>query len=171
LAQPKGEPARLGKSQHDIDLNAERGKKQLDATEDSIRTLAALVKGLVMLISQTQADNTAKERNAAAVANLNVRATAVKSGLPDPGNVFAAPAADADPAGSDLQARNRARDDFNQFEAGGAVLAQGRQLNSDQTAMMQEIYQAMTGPAGNQRTILEFVKKINADQNAKNQAL
>ncbi|MGA2869582.1 MAG: hypothetical protein ABSF34_10535, partial [Verrucomicrobiota bacterium] len=65
IADSTKELDRLDKSQFDVDLNAERGKKQLDATDDSIRTLSKSVSELSAEIPHLKADNAAKENNAA----------------------------------------------------------------------------------------------------------
>ena len=91
-AGSKKELAALEKSQFDVNLAAERSKKQLDSTDDAVRKLQESVDKLTREIPNAKADNAAAGNNAGLTTNLDLRAQALKLGLPDPGNIFASTA-------------------------------------------------------------------------------
>ena len=93
LSGSKAEIKKLEETQFQVDLNAERAKKQLDATEETVRKWSASVDTLERQIPNQQADATARLQNSTAVQNMDLRQDAIKKGLGDPGNAFRAPTA------------------------------------------------------------------------------
>lgn len=178
----------LDKTQFDVDLNAERGKKQLDATDDSIRTLSKSVADLSLEIPRLKADNAAKENNAAGVANITLRADAIDKGLADPGNVFKSSNAPVATTAQPVQATStsaapaaaptpyaqtddgQARKDWSQIEEAAKILGHGGKLDDQQTNLLKEILDAATGHVVKNDHILATIKDINDNQSKQNEA-
>jgi uncharacterized protein YbaA (DUF1428 family) len=165
----------LSKTQFDVDLNAERGKKQLEATDDQISKLTKSIADLSNEIPNLKADAAAKQNNAAGVANLNLRADAIAKGLPDPGNIFqssnapvattaqpfeasgtaAAPAAAPSPTSQQM-----AQKDVAQLEAAAKILGAGGTLDSQQTQLLEGILTAAEGHTVKADKILGVLQKL-----------
>lgn len=184
-AGAKKELDTLQKTQFDVDLNAERSKKQLAETDSAIMALEKSVKELAATIPQIKADGAAKLKNDAAVANLELHTSAVKNGVDYKGDVFAAPTeavAATEPfkptgtrAGRDTAADKQANiaqahADAGQVEAAEKILSAGGKLSAEQGAMVAHVVQIMTGHAMTAAKTVEFLKKYAIDQKTRDDA-
>lgn len=180
IASQQGLLKKLEESQFKVDLNAERGKKQLEATDEAIRKLSADVEAHTRAIQQAGADAAAKANNASAVANLDLRAEAVKNGLPDPGNPFratpvpvmsnanagaATPAPwrydySQRPSGPPPSPERRAKSDLQFADHANDLLNAGKQMSQADAQKLQAILQWMTGHAVSQQEILATLHEV-----------
>ena len=180
----------LEATQFKIDLDAARGKKQLDATDEAVRTLSASVAKLAVEIPQIKADSQAKINNAAAVQNLDLRASATKIGLPDPGNTFlatAGPVASAVTGEVDNLTpwrynfnkpsptappplRTQAAADFSAADHARDILQSGGRLADNEAEHIRHVAEVMSGHAVKSDQILETLKAILATQTSRDDA-
>ncbi|MDR3460132.1 MAG: hypothetical protein P4N60_22115 [Verrucomicrobiae bacterium] len=180
----------LAKSQFKVDLAAERGQKQLDATDDAVRKLSESVAKLAAEIPQTKADNAAKLTNDAATQNLDLRAQAIKAGLPDPGNTFIATkkpviSQASEPAGNQTpwqygynqppapaprSANEQARGDFNFAEHSLDILNSGGKLAANQEEHLRHIVEVMSGHKVSSDQVLQTLRGIMRTSNAREAA-
>ena len=179
---------RLEESQFRVDLNAERGKKQLDATDEAVRSLSASVEKLAREIPQAKADNVARQNNAAGVANLDLRAEAVKNGLRDPGNIFRATAAPQSsqatpeaatqtpwrydynqPAGDAPRPspENQAHNDLMTVINAGQDLFRGVKLDENHIAILKQVLEMQTGHEVRSGEILDTIKSVVSSSRAR----
>jgi len=190
VANGKKELRALEESQFKIDLNAERGKKQLDATEEAVRKLSASVEELTRTLPQMQADAAAKINNAAAVQNLDLRSSAIKAGLPDPGNIFpatarpvgsSAPAPTVNPTpwrynfsphatSTAPSATTQAQGDFAAAEHAQIVLQSGGKLAANEMEHIRHLAEVMSGHAVSSNQVLATLKSMMATQQAREAA-
>jgi hypothetical protein len=190
LSSARKELAALGKTQFDVDLNAQRAAKQLSATDDAVRNLQASVNKLSSEIPKLVADHAAKQANDVTAANLNLTAEAVKNGLQPPGNPLTPPPRAAAttswpvaPNGTatppitnenDLpwpqRPETKARSDFSQFESAFGILSSGGRLDQSQMQYMQHIAQMMSGHEVKADKMLAFMREVLTTNNHRNAA-
>ena len=190
IAGAQAELKKLEESQFKIDLNAERGKKQLDETDNAVRKLSASVETLARQIPEIKADAAARLNNEKATQNLDLRAAAVKDGLADPGNIFAATkspvASTAAPAMGDqtpwrydytnhpkpapVSPETQARDDFNTVDQARDAMISGRKLSDNQMKIVQQIAVTMSGHAVQSDQVLATLNTLLSNQKSRNDA-
>jgi hypothetical protein len=190
IESAKKEISALEKSQFQVDLNAERSKKQLDATDDAVRKLSESVQKLAAEIPQQKADNAAKLNNEAATQNLELRATAAKLGLHDPGNIFKAAknpvisTASTDPGnqtpwrydfGNHPKAQipspeAQARADFATAEHALDTFRSGKKIDANQTAQLKHIAEMMAGHELRSEQVMGVLSTMLANQKSKDAA-
>lgn len=190
LAGAQTEFKKLEETQFKVDSNAERGKKQQDATYEAVRTLSASVAKHAVEISQMKADAAAKLNNNAATQNLDLRDAAIKAHLPDPGNIFKATAGVATSAATATMDNptpwrydfnkpppaaprppiEQARADFNAADHAKDILQSGGKLANNEAEYIRHIAEVMSGQSVKSDQVLATLKALMTTQNNRDEA-
>lgn len=186
LSGARNELTALGKTQFDVDLNAQRASKQLSATDDAVRSLQASVNKLANELPKLVADHAAKVSNDTTAANLNLTAEAVKNGLQPPSNPLAVPpraTATAswpgqptgtyrEPPPADPQAiEKQARGNFGLLEDYANVVHGGGQLDERQTQVLRGMVSALNGHTANNKELQAALDAVLGSNKMRDQIL